>query len=139
MAAADHSALQRAVFETLSTNAALCAALPGGAQSIAAFMHAPDDFPYVVIEGISSQPLRMQQGELDDCEVVCAVYSTQPGGAQARAVLQKVAQAFDDAMHVDDHAVVLCQPGAMQTQMLADGLTYRATLVLRIVLEKEEV
>ncbi len=139
MAATDHSALQRAVFETLSMNEGLCAALPDGAQSIAAFMHAPDHFPYVVIETISSQPLRMQQGELDDCEVICAVYSSQPGGAQARMLLQKVAQAFDDGMDVDAHSVVLCQPGAMQTQMLGDGLTYRAALTVRIVLEKEEV
>lgn len=139
MAAADHIALQRAVYTALCAHAPLLAVLPDGPYGIGVLLRAGTGLPYVVIEGLSSQPMRTQTDTLDECAVTCAVYGEHPELTQVRSVLQEVATALAAPLAVDDHHVVLQQVGAMQAPVAGDGRIYRGACTVRVILERLEV
>ena len=139
MPAPNHTAVQRAVFEALIAHAPLVSMLPNGAQGIAAFVHPDNSLPYVAIEGIASQPVQTQTDALDDCEVICAAYSDQPGGAQTRSILQEIATALSAPLSVTGYRVVLQRGRSLQAQLTSNGSIYRGTYSFQIILEKDEV
>lgn len=138
MSVPDHAAVQAAVFLALQGHAPLVSLLPDAEQGIGAYAPANGKFPYVVIESIASSPLSTQADTLDDCQVVCAVYSDQAGGAQARDVLAGVASALANPLAIEGQRVVLQQGGVAQVQLTGDGKTYRGAYALRVVIEKDE-
>ena len=138
MSVPDHVALQGAVFQALRAHIPLLAALGGDLRNVGAFSHPDTVRPYVVIEGIASQPVATQEDIVHECNIVCAVYSDQPGGTQARDIIGHVAQALESALVFDGYSVVLQQGTAAQVQVTGDGRTYRGTYALRVVIEKNE-
>lgn len=136
MPAVDHSALQQAVFEALVSDTPLLAVLPDGAVGVSAFARVGQNFPYVVIEVVSSQPVPVKGAILDECAVTCAVYSQQAGGGEARQVMALLAQALQTSLDVVGYSVVLQQERSAQVQLMSDGVTYRGEHVLRVVTEQ---
>lgn len=136
MPAADHSALQQAVFEALVSAVPLLAVLPDGADSITAFARAGQNFPCVVIEGVASQPVPATGVVLDDCVLTCAVYSQQAGGGEARQVMAVLAQALQSSLDITGCRVVVKQERSARVQLMADGVTYRGEYALRVVTEQ---
>lgn len=112
--------------------------LGDGLRSVGAFSHPDNLRPYVVIEGIASQPVATQEDTVHECNIVCVVYSDQPGGTQAREIISHVAQALESALAVDGYRVILQQGAAAQVQVTGDGRVYRGTYTLRVVIEKNE-
>lgn len=139
MSASDHGAVQHAVFAALSGATALLARLPGGAAGITAFARAGQSLPYVVIKSIASQPVTGAGDTLDAVDVSCAAYSEQPGGWEARAVLQDIALALAAPLDVAGSRTVVQREASAQTELMADGRIYRATYVMRLLLEKEDI
>lgn len=137
MAFADHIALQRAVMTALQASSDLLSHLPDGMRGVAAAVHPDNRLPYLVIESTSSKPIRMQEGMLDDCEVVCAIYSEQPGGTQARALLNETMQILGSPLQIGGHRVVLQDVSLGQAGTAGERNLYRATCALRVVIEKE--
>lgn len=138
MVAPDHIAVQRAVYQALSGRLELLSLLPNGTRGVGVFVHPDNTMPYVVIEGISSRPLRTQVDTLDDYEIVCAVYSDQPANTQVRAILREVGAALAQPLDIDGYRVVIQQSGAVQAQPIGDGKIYRGACALRLVVEKVE-
>lgn len=138
MSVPDHVALQGAVFQALRAHVPLLAVLGDGLRSVGTFSHPDNVRPYVVVEGIASQPIATQGDVVDEYNIVCAVYSDQPGGTQAREIIGHVAQALDSTLVVDGYRVVLQQGTAAQVQVTGEGRVYRGAYALRVVIEKDE-
>lgn len=138
MGAADHIAIQRAVFDALCAHAPLMALLPDGLGGVGTFMPSDRSLPCVVIESTVSQPLCTQADALDDCSVTCVVYGDQPASTQVRGIVHEVARALQAPLSVDGYHIVLQQGGNMQAQATGGGARYRASYDLRMIIEKQE-
>ena len=139
MSSSPQVALQLALTNRLFFYTPLTQLLPNRNMGATPYADANLYLPYVLIADVVSRPLGTQTHIAHECDVTCEVYSTSPGGGEARRLLERVADAFEASLAVAGQRVILQQGNIAQVVLMSDGKTYRGTYRLRIILEDEGV
>ncbi len=129
------AAVQAGVYAALTADSALTAQLPAGAGSITAFAMPGLAMPYILIAETRGRPVGTQGHDGAESDVTLDVYSQKPGGAEARSLAGQAAAVIVADLTLAGHRVVLCRVQETATRLEADGVTYQARVVMRIISE----
>jgi hypothetical protein len=131
--------IQKAVYDSLSSDGVLTALLADGADSV--FDHVPPGsaFPYIVIGEMSSRPLDTMGGHGRDVSVTIHSYSRGRGMKELKAIMCAVFEGLHDAdFAIDGHDMISCRETVTDCFVEQDGDTRHGVQRFRIVTEASD-
>ncbi len=128
--------LQAALHTRLSGHAPLTALLAAGGASVFDDVPPESPFPYIAIGEMAARPLDTQTDAAYEVDMIFYAYSQ---GAGMREI-KRIMSAADDALqsggiNVAGHVMVLCRALESDTRLESDGITRRARMRYRLIVE----
>lgn len=132
MSSFSHRALQQAIFETLSEDAALMALVTG----IYDYIPAGGMYPYLALGEMEGRDWSTKTEQGMEFRLMVRVFSREAGRKEAAQIMERVHALLHNAdLTVSGHALILmrCESSAIRREN--DGSTFQGILAFRALIE----
>lgn len=128
--------LQAALHTRLSGYAPLTALLAAGAASVLDHVPPESPFPYIVMGEMAARPLDTQTDAAYEIDMTFYAYAQTAGMRDIKRIMSAVSDALQSGgMNVAGHVMVLCRALDSDTRLESDGMTRRARMRFRLIVE----
>lgn len=128
--------LQAALHTRLSSHAPLTALLAAGAASVLDDVPPESPFPYIAMGEMTARPLDTQTDAAYEVDMTFYAYSQGAGMREIKRIMSGIDDALQSGgINVAGHVMVLCRALDSDTRLESDGITRRARMRYRLIVE----